>query len=77
MAVNILVFGQITDVIKDTRLIISDVKTTDELRQKLSEQFPGLAVINYVIAINKKTIQGNEALSDNDTVALLPPFSGG
>jgi sulfur-carrier protein len=33
--------------------------------------------IKYSIAVNKQVIQNNTTLNPDDTVALLPPFSGG
>jgi molybdopterin converting factor small subunit len=43
----------------------------------LQELFPELADRKYAVAVNMKVIQGNLELKQNDTVALMPPYSGG
>ncbi|MBK8553650.1 MAG: MoaD/ThiS family protein [Ignavibacteria bacterium] len=77
MEINILTFGHITDITSKAEFRISEVKDTDELRIKLSELFSAIRSIKYSIAVNKKVIQSNTVLTNDDTVALLPPFSGG
>lgn len=77
MEIKILTFGQIADITGKTEHRISGVKDTDELNNKLAELFPVLYSIKYSIAVNKKVIQANTVLTNDDTVALLPPFSGG
>lgn len=77
MKINILVFGNLSDIIVKTEFEISDVKDTVELNKKLTELYPALTPIKYALAINKKVVLVNTLLCEADTVALLPPFSGG
>lgn len=77
MEINIITFGQISDITGETSLKISHVKNTDELNQLLAKTYPKLQSTQYSIAVNKKMIQENTLLQNNDTVAILPPFSGG
>jgi sulfur-carrier protein len=77
MAIKVLVFGQISDVVGKSELEFSNLKSTDELKNELIKKYPGLNEISYTIAVNKKTINGNALLNGNETVALLPAFSGG
>ena len=77
MEINIIVFGQIVDFTGKPSWKISGVKNTDELMNKLALQFPELPSIIYSIAVNKNIIQNNTELNQDDTVALLPPYSGG
>ena len=77
MEIRILTFGQIADITGSTEFKISDVKTTEELSSKLAEVFPGLSSIKYAIAVNHKVVHSNTELKNEDTVAFLPPFSGG
>ena len=77
MKINILVFGQLYDITKASQLIIYEVDNTEQLIQKLIEQFPQLKDFKFSIAVNKKIVQGNKILNTEDTVALLPAFSGG
>ncbi len=77
MNVNVLVFGQIADITGKESLSITGVASTDELVQLLQQKYSGLKELKYLVAVNKKIIQQSTELKDNDTVALLPPFSGG
>jgi len=77
MAVNIIIFGQLTDITGDQNLIVSDVNDTDQLITKLNKMFPAIAGAKFVIAVNKQVISENTILENNSTIALLPPFSGG
>ena len=77
MSINILLFGQLTDITGTDRLVVSDITDTDRLVTKLHHQFPALSQSKYLIAVDKKLIAVNTSLNDQSTVALLPPFSGG
>ncbi len=77
MEINVLAFGQVVDITGKGSMKISDVKNTDELNQLLVKTFPQLRTIKYLIAVNKKIIRENTILEHEDTIALLPPFSGG
>jgi len=74
--VEVLFFGKLVD-ITGSSLVINNVASTDELLDQLRLQFPALAAEKYIVAVDKKTITENTSLTDNCTVALLPPFSGG
>ena len=77
MDINLLSFGQLADITGNCDLKIPDVKNTNELKEFLVKAWPQLQSIKYSIAVNKKIIQENTRLHDEDTVAILPPFSGG
>lgn len=77
MEINVLAFGQVADITRETSFKMPYVKNTDELDGLLVKNYPGLKSIKYSIAVNKKAIHENTELQDDDTVALLPPFSGG
>jgi sulfur-carrier protein len=76
MRVEVLFFGKLVDIAGNS-LVINNVASTDELLDQLRLQFPALAAEKYIVAVDKKTITENTSLTDNCTVALLPPFSGG
>ncbi|MCZ2458763.1 MAG: MoaD/ThiS family protein [Chitinophagales bacterium] len=77
MKINVLAFGQIADITGKSELEIFQVNSTGELTQVLEKTYPQLKSGNFLIAVNKKIIQKNTELHNEDTVALLPPFSGG
>jgi molybdopterin synthase sulfur carrier subunit len=77
MEINLLAFGQIAEIMGKSSWKMAGIKDTNTLIEKLEEQFPALVKTNYSIAVNKKVIQENTTINENDTIALLPPFSGG
>jgi molybdopterin converting factor small subunit len=77
MAIQVIIFGQLADVLQNHSLQLTGVADTGSLVRELNSRYPGFANAKYVIAVDKKTVSGNVQLSDGSTVALLPPFSGG
>ncbi len=75
--INILIFGQLTEITGNNNLLISDVSSTNELNKTLKSMFPELQKATFSIALNRKIVQQNTLLKDEDEVCLLPPFSGG
>jgi molybdopterin converting factor small subunit len=76
MQVNIIIFGQLTDIL-GTALSLDNIADTDSLVSVLNKNYPALTDKKYAIAVDKKVINQNTALDATSTVALLPPFSGG
>ena len=77
MKINIILFGQLTDITGTGSVTVEDVNDTDSLQSRLTETYPALIKSAYIIAVDKKVIDENTLLTNNCTVALLPPFSGG
>ena len=77
MKITILFFGQLAEITGTSNIKLSDIADTDDLRNKLQQQFPALEKMTFSIAVNKKMTQENTILKPEDEVALLPPFSGG
>jgi molybdopterin-guanine dinucleotide biosynthesis protein A len=77
MEIQLLAFGQIADIIGKSAWKMYGIKDSNELIKNLEKQFPALVKMKYSVAVNKKIIQDNAVFSENDTIALLPPFSGG
>lgn len=74
---EVLFFGQLTDITQSPKLTVAAAADTDTILQQLHTQFPALASATYVVAVNGQVIQHNTPLEANTTMALLPPFSGG
>lgn len=73
--VNIIAFGQIAEITgRELQLEAADLT---ELRSKLIEKYPSLVEKKFAMAVNKKLTSVNTALTENDVVALMPPYSGG
>ena len=76
MTINIIIFGQLADIAGST-LSLENVTDTNSLVKELHSLYPELSDSKYMIAVNNKMVNENKILSENSTVALLPPFSGG
>ena len=76
MAVTVMIFGSLTDVIGES-IELENIADTNALISELNERFPALQHSKYLVAVNKKMINENIKLNGNETVALMSPFSGG
>ena len=80
MEITLKYFGIIADITqkKEELFFIEDEFNSLKLLQlKLEIKYPKILVINYSIAVNKKFLQNDILLKNNDIIALLPPFAGG
>lgn len=77
MKVKVLIFGPLKDITQTATCEVTDVKDTNEMVERMNTTYPGLKKMKYLIAVEKEIVQGNTPLSDNFTIALLPPYSGG
>ncbi|HET7897206.1 MAG TPA: MoaD/ThiS family protein [Flavisolibacter sp.] len=75
--ITVLAFGAVSDIIGKKSFTITDVQSTDELKQKLEADYPALKYLRYAVAVDKQLTAASTPLDANATVALLPPFSGG
>ena len=77
MQVQIVLFGQLTDITGSHTLVLNGVADTNQVVAAVNKLFPAMADVKYIIAVDKKQVQENTALNETASVALLPPFSGG
>lgn len=75
MRIKVLAFGQIAEITGSQ--LYMDATDTAFLKAALQIEFPALADKKYAIAVNNKVISDSKGLSENDVVALMPPYSGG
>jgi molybdopterin synthase sulfur carrier subunit len=75
MAITVISFGQLSEI--TGKNFQAEVKDTDELKVLLQDKYHIPGDIKYLIAVNKKVAGSNTLLKEEDTVALLPPYSGG
>lgn len=76
MPIHIIIFGRLTD-IAGSSLSLENVTDTNTLVKELHTLYPRLVDTKYAIAVNKIVVNENTVLTEESTVALLPPFSGG
>ena len=77
MKVSVLFFGILADIAGTGTKIYENIKSVDDLRIRISDDFPEIINYNFRISVNNEIIIGNQVLQNRDEVALLPPFAGG
>lgn len=80
MKIQLLLFGITADVIekKSLNLELNPMSTVGDLREKVLKDFPKLSDYkSFSIAINMEYATDDSELKNGDTVALIPPVSGG
>jgi len=77
MGVTVLFFGQLTDITSSASIDWPMVTDSDTLKQEIVQRFPSLASKTFRLAVGKQLITANTILREGQTIAFLPPFSGG
>lgn len=77
MEINVVFFGVLTEVTGTHRKHYRGIKSFDDLKHRIEDDFPNIIHYNFRIAVNNEISDDNPVLIDNDTVAYLPPFAGG
>jgi molybdopterin converting factor small subunit len=74
--VKVLYFGAAQEITGKSaeELYAGDTAT---LRRAILERYPAMSAVSYRIAVNRSLIREESVLSENDVVAILPPFQGG
>lgn len=74
---TIMVFGQLQDITGSSEITIDETTDTEMLLHKLHNQYPLLKEKKFLIALDKKIINDKTEINGQQSIALLPPFSGG
>jgi molybdopterin converting factor small subunit len=75
---HIKCFGMIAEVVGATYILENfDGGDAELLKSNLCEKFPKLSQLTFSIAVNRVISSDHTSISQNDEIALLPPFSGG
>ena len=79
MQIQVLLFGITRDIVgKSTlNLKVPEGITVKKLKEELADQFTDLRNYSISVAINEAYAEEARQLNENDTVALIPPVSGG
>lgn len=54
-----------------------ETPTLFELKNHLIEITPGLADVNFQLAVNQKMATENQVLEEGSEISFFPPFAGG
>lgn len=78
MKLTINYFGMIAEAIGSSKAEFEfRGKRVSDLKQELEYAFPKLDGMSYQIAVNHKLASAEIELSEQDEIAVLPPFAGG
>jgi molybdopterin synthase sulfur carrier subunit len=74
---KLLLFGMLAEDIGKQEIVLETFRDVNSLRKYLLEHYPILRNKQFMIAVNKQKADKNITLSENDEIALIPPFAGG
>jgi sulfur-carrier protein len=74
---NLHFFGILAEITGTGQLRYPFVTDTGVLLEQLHQEWPGLKVVPFQVAVNLHIVQGPRVLEPGMDIALLPPFSGG
>lgn len=77
--VKVLFFAHLRDATEvDSAQFDASGKTVADLKQLVIEKYPDIQSLDTtMVAINEEFSNDEEVLKDGDTVAFIPPVSGG
>jgi len=77
MEVKVLFFGVLTEVTGTGIKHYLDVKSIEDLKLRIQDDFPEIANYNFRISLNNEIINNDRELKNGDEIAMMPPFAGG
>lgn len=80
MSITILFFGMATDLAgkSSDSIIIDEEMSLNSFKELLFQKYPNLKNMHqFAIAINEEYAEENSIIKSGDTIAIIPPVSGG
>ena len=77
MKIELLFFGQLTDLTGTTVVMLDHIPDTDTLKHHVFDMYPSLQQAKLMIAVNNKLVTENEVIPEGAKIAFMPPYSGG
>lgn len=76
--INILLFAHLQEAIGKSKLSVdlSDY-TVGQIKEWMENQYPQLSLQNIMTAVNEEFATDQMIVKDGDTLAFIPPVSGG
>lgn len=76
--INVLLFAQLKDELgKETLSIEGNGLTVAQLKEKLRNDFQLEGLDSVMTAVNEEFADAETIVADGDTIAFIPPVSGG
>lgn len=79
MILKLLAFGVFTDIFKSNRadFEVPAKCTVAHLKTLITKKYPETANLNFAVAVDEAYADDNLQITENQTIALIPPVSGG
>lgn len=78
MKLTINYFGMIAEAVGSSKADFElHGKNVSDLKNELGTTFPELLGMSYQIAVNQKLVSTETEITEQDEIAVLPPFAGG
>jgi sulfur-carrier protein len=77
MQVKVLFFGVLSEVTGTDYRHYMEVKSINDLKIRISDDYPEIEHYNYRISLNNEILNSDSNLNEGDEIAFLPPFAGG
>ncbi|KRG08104.1 molybdopterin converting factor subunit 1 [Staphylococcus sp. NAM3COL9] len=76
---RVLYFAEIKEILakQSEEIDLSYDITVDEFITDLFKRYPSISDKKFQIAVNEEFVKNDDIVQPNDTVALIPPVSGG
>ena len=75
---KVLFFAHLRDAVGEESIEMeANGKTVAELKQQISETYDIQKLDTVMVAINEEFAPDSEIIQDGDTIAFIPPVSGG
>lgn len=76
---KVLYFAEIKDILQKAQedIVLEQALTVQQFENLLFECYPQINNKKFQVAVNEEFVQKSDFIQPNDTVALIPPVSGG
>lgn len=77
--IKLLAFGVFTDIFKTTQPVLElpSPVTVGQLKAYIVRKYPETAHLNFAVAVDEAYADDSLQITENQTIALIPPVSGG
>lgn len=76
--ITVLLFAHLREQLQTGKIFMDQgPMTVEELLNEIGRQYPLLKLDKVMVAVNEELVDSGEIIQPGDTVALLPPVSGG
>lgn len=79
MKIELLVFGIFTDIFKANQVEfdLPNLLNVGDLKKIIISKYPQTQALNFTIAVDEAYADDEQIIKNNQTIALIPPASGG